>query len=175
MQLKNHYIQVDVFLLPIMVGITRFFSTFGAILDANKRVIMRIGDTKCIDRIFTDQDVIDFARLSGDTNPIHLDSKYAEKTRFGKRIVHGILTGSLFSNLFGSSIEGSIYISQSFNFLAPVYIGDHLKATIVVKEINYRNSRVTCQTFCINSSGKSVLDGEAIIYVPNLSDQTSCN
>lgn len=99
-----------------------------------------------LERQFTEIDVENFASISGDFNPVHLDEEYAKTTRFGNRIVHGMLCSSLFSTLFATCLPGSIYINQSLEFVKPVYINDVLEAKIIVKEAKLRT--ITCKTIC---------------------------
>lgn len=119
-------------------------------------------------KTFTDEDVRGFAQISGDTNPVHLDDGYAAGTRFGKRLVHGMLTASLLSAALANDLpgEGTIYMSQSLQFKAPVFIGDTLTATVEV--IKYREDRriATLATTCTNQDGKVVLEGEAVVLAP---------
>ena len=128
------------------------------------QVGMKASRTKTI----TDGDIRAFAEASGDQNPIHLDDTYAATTRFGRRIAHGILTGSLVSAVLGNDLPGlgTIYLSQTFQFKAPVYIGDTLTATVEV--IAYREDKriATLKTTCTNQEGALVLDGEASVIAP---------
>ena len=113
------------------------------------------------------EDVIGFAELSGDHNPIHLSDHFARKTRFGGRIVHGLYTASLISALIGMRLPGpgSIYISQTLNFLSPVKIGDVIEISVEVVEILSSGRRVRLSCKCIVEE-KLVLDGEAVLSVP---------
>jgi 3-hydroxybutyryl-CoA dehydratase len=119
-------------------------------------------------KTFTDEDVRGFAQISGDTNPVHLDDDYAAATRFGRRLVHGMLTASLLSAALANDLpgEGTIYMSQTLQFKAPVFIGDTITATVEV--IKYREERriATLATTCTNQDGKVVLEGEAVVLVP---------
>lgn len=119
-------------------------------------------------KTFTDDDVRGFAQISGDTNPVHLDDEYAADTRFGKRLVHGMLTASLLSAALANDLpgEGTIYLSQTLQFKAPVFIGDTITAAVEV--IKYREERriATLATTCTNQDGKVVLEGEAVVLVP---------
>ena len=116
-------------------------------------------------RTFTEDDVAEYAELSGDLNPIHLDDEYAAKSRFGRRIVHGFLTAGMISALLGTQLPGigSIYVAQSFKFLAPVYIGDTITASVEVTAIREEKRLVTLRTDCVNAEGMLVLTGEATI------------
>jgi 3-hydroxybutyryl-CoA dehydratase len=113
------------------------------------------------------EDVIGFAELSGDHNPIHLSEHFARKTRFGGRIVHGLYTASLISAVIGMRLPGpgSVYISQSLNFKGPVKIGDVVAISVEVVELTEKGRRVRLQCEC-SVDGKIVLDGEGILSVP---------
>jgi acyl dehydratase len=130
--------------------------------------MVKTGDYASMTKSFTDQDVRTFAEISGDKNPIHLDDSYAATTRFGKRLVHGILTSGLVSALFGTQLPGpgSIYIKQTINFRAPVYIGDTITATVTVTKVREDKPIVTFETKCANQDGIIVIDGEAVLLVP---------
>ncbi len=128
---------------------------------------LKVGDKASVSKIFTDQDVLDFSNLSLDKNPIHLDESFAEKSIFGKKIAHGMLVASLFSGLLGMKLpgEGSIYLGQSLSFTAPIYIGDKVIATVEVIKIRPDKPIVTLRTFCVNSEGLVVVEGEAVVKV----------
>jgi 3-hydroxybutyryl-CoA dehydratase len=115
----------------------------------------------------TNDDVLAFAEVSGDTNPVHLDDAYAAGTVFKKRIAHGLLTASLFSTVLGTELPGpgSVYLSQSLKFRAPVYIGDEVVATAKIISLDPDKGRAVLATQAA-VNGKSVLDGEAVIMVP---------
>lgn len=128
---------------------------------------LKVGDNVSISKIFTDEDVLDFSNLSLDKNPIHLDQSFAEKSVFGRKIVHGMLVASLFSGLLGMKLpgKGSIYLGQSLSFTAPIYIGDEVTATVEVIKIRPDKPIVTLRTFCVNSEGLVVVEGEAVVKV----------
>jgi 3-hydroxybutyryl-CoA dehydratase len=115
--------------------------------------------------MITDDDVLAFARLTGDTNPVHLDDEYAAQTRFGRRIVHGAFGAGLISAVLGTQLPGpgAIYLHQTLDFLAPVFIGDTITATVEVIAIRSDKPILTCRTTCTNDRGERVLDGEAIL------------
>src|SRR5262249_29998730 len=115
----------------------------------------------------TNDDVLAFADLSGDTNPVHLDEAYAAGTIFKHRIAHGFLTASLFSTVLGTKLPGPgcIYLSQSLKFRAPVLIGDEVVATAKVTSLDAEKGRAVLATQAA-VNGKSVLDGEAVMMVP---------
>ncbi len=129
---------------------------------------LKIGDRASRTKTITDEDVRLFARVSGDTNPVHLDDAYAAGTRFGRRIAHGMLTGSLISAILGNDLpgHGSIYLGQEFKFKAPVFIGDTITATVEL--IAYREDKriATFKTTCINQDGTLVLEGQAVVIAP---------
>ena len=105
---------------------------------------IEIGMNVSYSQTITDADVKAFSGISGDRNPIHLDEQYAEKSRYKKRIAHGLMTASYFSALFGTKIpgEGCVYVSQSLNFKRPVYIGDTVVATVEVISVDLAKKRV---------------------------------
>ena len=112
-------------------------------------------------------DVVGFAVLTGDHNPIHLSDHFARKTRFGGRIAHGLYTASLISAVLGMRLPGpgAVYLSQTLNFRAPVRIGDVVSVLVEVVELNPvgRRCRLKCEALV---DGKAVLDGEALVMVP---------
>ena len=128
---------------------------------------IEIGMNVSYSQTITDADVKAFSGISGDRNPIHLDEQYAEKSRYKKRIAHGLMTASYFSALFGTKIpgEGCVYVSQSLNFKRPVYIGDTVVATVEVISVDLAKKRVFFRTTC-KVKNKVVTDGEAELFVP---------
>ena len=128
---------------------------------------IEIGMNVSYSQTITDADVKAFSGISGDRNPIHLDEQYAEKSRYIKRIAHGLMTASYFSALFGTKIpgEGCVYVSQSLNFKRPVYIGDTVVATVEVISVDLAKKRVFFRTTC-KVKNKVVTDGEAELFVP---------
>jgi 3-hydroxybutyryl-CoA dehydratase len=124
-----------------------------------------IGTQATLSRKITEDDVLLFAIVSGDKNPIHLDADYAERSLFGKRIAHGFLIGSLISAVLGNELPGpgSIYLGQTLRFLAPIHIGDTV--TVTVKVVAHREEKriVTLHTECTNQHGTEVLSGEATV------------
>ncbi len=115
----------------------------------------------------TDADIKDFAGISGDRNPVHMDEEYAKNSRYKKRIAHGMITASYFSALFGTKIpgEGCVYVAQSLRFKRPVYLGDTVTASVIVTSVDFLKKRVFFQTIC-KVKNKIVTDGEAELYVP---------
>ncbi len=117
--------------------------------------------------LVTDEDVRNFAAVSGDHNPVHLDEEYAKKSRFGQRIAHGLFGASFFSGLFGTRLpgRGCVYAAQNLKFRRPVYIGDTVTATITVLSVDVTKKRVTFSTIC-SVDGKDVIIGDAEIFIP---------
>ena len=113
-------------------------------------------------------DVIGFAQLSGDTNPVHLSDHFAARTPFRGRIAHGLYTASLISALLGTKLPGpgAIYLEQTLHFRSPVRIGDVIRAYVEVKELDAEKKRVQLGCECIVDA-KTVLDGEATVLVPS--------
>ncbi len=129
---------------------------------------IKVGDKAETSKIFNETDVLDFARISTDHNPAHVDANYAEKTIFKKQIVHGMLVGSLFSSIFGVQLPGlgSIYTKQALKFTKPVYFGDEITAIVTVKELNIERNRVTFDCVAMNQNSEVVIVGEAEIMPP---------
>ncbi|GHU67458.1 (R)-specific enoyl-CoA hydratase [Clostridia bacterium] len=128
---------------------------------------INIGDSASFEKTISETDVYGFAGITGDFNPAHVNQVYAEASKFGKRIAHGMLSGSLFSTVFGTRFpgEGSIYLSQSLNFTAPVFIGDTVKATVTVIE-KLEKGRVKFETVATKQDGTVVIRGEALLLPP---------
>ena len=127
-----------------------------------------VGQSASISKTFTIKDVENFANLSNDKNPVHLDEEFAKSSIFGQRIVHGMLVASLFSGLLGDKLpgKGTIYLGQTLSFTAPVPIGE--KVTASVEIINIRDDKpiIALRTLCVDSKGNAVIDGEAVVKVP---------
>ena len=132
--------------------------------------MLKIDDSASLTKSFTDEDVRCFAEISGDKIPVHLDDGYASQTQFKKRLVHGMLTAGLISAVLGTELPGpgSIYLSQSINFRAPVFINDTITATVTVVKIREGKPIVTLETVCKNQDGVTVLEGEAVLLEPTI-------
>jgi 3-hydroxybutyryl-CoA dehydratase len=128
---------------------------------------LKVGMSAMFGKTVTEADIVAYAGVSGDTNPLHLHDGFARTTRFGQRIAHGMLSGSFISAVIGTKLPGpgSIYVSQTLNFMAPVLIGETITAVVTVTAIDERRRRVTLKTQCLNGD-KVVIDGEAQILVP---------
>jgi 3-hydroxybutyryl-CoA dehydratase len=128
---------------------------------------LRVGMRETLLKTVMDTDVVGFARISGDDNPIHLCDTYAAGSRFGERIAHGLYTASLISAVLGTRLPGSgaVYRSQTLNFHAPVRIGEVVCVTVEVVELmpQGRKVRLACEA---SVDGRVVLDGEALVSVP---------
>src|SRR6266446_5291716 len=124
-----------------------------------------IGSKASLSRTITEDDILLFALVSGDHNPIHLDAEYAERSLFGKRIAHGFLIGSLISAVLGNDLPGpgSIYLGQTLKFLAPIHIGDTVTVTVKVVALREEKRIVTLHTECTNQHGTLVVSGEATV------------
>jgi len=131
--------------------------------------MIAIGDKASLTKTFSDEDVRTFAEISGDKNPLHLDDEYAASTRFGQRLVHGILTSGMISAVLGTQLPGpgSVYIKQTINFRSPVFIGDTITTTVTTKKILDKKSIATFETVCKKSDGTVVIDGEAVLLIPS--------
>lgn len=112
-------------------------------------------------------DVAQFAEITGDSNPLHVDEEFASRSRFGGRIAHGILTAGLISTVIGMQLPGpgGIYVSQTLNFLKPVRIGDTITAAAEVLSYDAARRRLRLKTTCVNQRDELVLDGEAVVIV----------
>ena len=128
---------------------------------------LKVGMSAMFGKTVTEADIMAFAGVSGDTNPLHLHDGFARTTRFGQRIAHGMLGGSFISAVIGTKLPGpgAIYVSQTMNFTAPVIIGDTITAIATITAIDAQRRRVTLKTQCFNGD-KVVIDGEATVLVP---------
>ncbi len=106
-----------------------------------------------------------FAEVSQDQNPIHLNEDYAKKTRFGRRIAHGMLLGGYISGMIGMELpgKGTIYMKQDLTFLRPVYYGDRIRVEIQVSELQTEKKRAVLSTNCYNQNGEQVVCGSALV------------
>jgi len=129
---------------------------------------LEVGMTATFEKTVSESDVIEFASISGDNNPLHLDADYAAGTMFGERIAHGMLTASLISAVIATRLpgNGTVYLSQSLRFRAPVLLGQSVAATVEITDIHAARRRVTLACKCLVGD-KMVLDGEALVMVPS--------
>ncbi|MFU2487870.1 MaoC family dehydratase [Thauera sp. WH-1] len=128
---------------------------------------LTVGMSASVSRTVSEADILMFAGVSGDTNPVHLDQEFATSTMFGGRIAHGMLSAGLISAVFGTRLPGPgcIYLSQNLKFKAPVKIGDTVVARVTVKELKTEKRRAVFSTIC-TVGDTVVLDGEAELLVP---------
>ncbi|MGC8819198.1 MAG: MaoC family dehydratase [Athalassotoga sp.] len=128
---------------------------------------IEIGQNFESDITVTDEMVKEFAKITGDNNPLHLDEEFAKKTQFGKRIAHGMLVASLISKVLGRDFPGpgTVYVSQFIQFRKPVYIGEDVKIRIEVKDKKVEKRRLILNT-TVMAGGRTVITGEAEVYLP---------
>jgi 3-hydroxybutyryl-CoA dehydratase len=129
---------------------------------------LSVGMTETLKKIIDSSDVVGFAEVTGDRNPIHLSEHFAAKTPFGTRIAHGLYPASLISAVLGTRLPGpgAVYISQTLNFRAPVKIGDTVDVSVMVAELMPEKFRARLTCTC-SVEGEVVLDGEAWVKVPS--------
>lgn len=133
---------------------------------------LELGMEASFAKTVTEQDIVAFAEVTGDKNPVHLDADYAAGTIFKERIAHGMLTASYISAVFGMEMPGPgvIYVSQTLNFRGPVKIGDRVIAKVRVVELYPAKRRARFDCVC-SVGGKPVLEGEAMLLVPTREKQ----
>ncbi len=109
----------------------------------------------------------DFAKISGDFNPLHMDDKYAKNTKFGKRVCHGMLLASFFSQLVGMKLPGknSLYFSQTLNFRNPCFVDDEISVEGEIIEKKSSIKLISIKTVISNQEGKCLIDGVAKVIV----------
>jgi 3-hydroxybutyryl-CoA dehydratase len=125
---------------------------------------LKIGQKASLTKTITEEDLSHFIAITGDENPLHIDEFFAEQTFFGQRIVHGMLSASLFSTLVGMHIPGigAIYKSQTLEFLLPVFIGDTLCAWFEILEIDQKKEEIVIKSWIENQDGKNVIEGKTV-------------
>jgi 3-hydroxybutyryl-CoA dehydratase len=124
---------------------------------------LKLGDHASLSKTITPADVAEFARITLDTNPLHLDEEFAKQTRFGGRIVHGMLGASLISAVIGTKLGGPIYLGQTLKFLKPIRMGETLTATAEVIAVRQDKNIVTLKTSVTNEHGAEIIAGEATV------------
>jgi phosphotransacetylase/acyl dehydratase len=129
---------------------------------------LRVGAGASLRRTLTKADLLLFAKISGDVNPAHVDAVYAKSSRFGEVIAHGMFGGALISTVLGTQFPGpgTIYVSQTLQFLAPVHVGDTLDVSVAVASIDAVRGRVVLDTRCTAQDGRPVIDGRAEVIAP---------
>ena len=128
---------------------------------------IEIGETASISKMISEADIVNYAGIIGDFNPVHVNPEYAKTTMFGERIAHGMLTASFISTLVGCCIPGknALYLSQEVKFVRPVKIGDTITATATVIEKIDAKRRVILDTTITNQRGEVVVAGKAVTMV----------
>jgi 3-hydroxybutyryl-CoA dehydratase len=125
---------------------------------------VKIGDTAEITKTITEADVVNYAGIIADFNPLHVNKEFAAKTRFGQRVVHGMLVASFFSTIVGMCIPGynALYLSQEAKFVKPTFIGDTITARAEVIEKIDEKKRIILKTEIYNQRGELVVTGKAV-------------
>ena len=120
-----------------------------------------VGQHVTFTKTFSEEDVQRFIEITGDVNPLHVDDAFAAGTRFGRRVIHGMLTASILSTMVGMLLPGTgaIYRSQTIRFLRPVHVGDTVTAHFVVRAIDRAKHRLEIDSWIENESGECVLEG----------------
>jgi 3-hydroxybutyryl-CoA dehydratase len=134
-------------------------------------VSIEIGHTVTFTKTVSEEDVVLFAKVTGDNQPLHLDDAFAAKTRFKKRIAHGMLSAGFISAALGTKLTPDavvVYLSQQLRFRLPVAIGDTITAEVEVTAIDTEKNVVTLRTDCVNQSGEAVVKGEATVLLDPL-------
>ncbi|SES25124.1 MaoC family dehydratase [Psychrobacillus sp. OK032] len=127
-----------------------------------------VGQTASFSRTVTETDIVMFAGISGDYNPVHVDKEFAGGTRFGQQIAHGLLTTSFLSRLLGMELpgQGSVYLEQSLKFKKPVFIGDTVTVSAEILDIDQKRGIIHLETICRKQDDTVVLTGEAKMMMP---------
>jgi 3-hydroxybutyryl-CoA dehydratase len=128
---------------------------------------LSVGQAARFGKTITEADILMFAAVSGDTNPVHLDAEAAAASMFKERIAHGMLSAGLISAVLGTKLPGpgTVYLAQNLKFRAPVKIGDTVTAVVEVTALDAAKRRATLSTTCL-VGGKPVIEGEAVVMVP---------
>ncbi len=136
-------------------------------LTPRTRPTLAVGDKGSFTKTITEQDVFKFADVSGDYNPLHIDEEYARKTRFGRRVAHGILMAGIISTVLGVDIPGvgTVFVELQIRFLKPVFFGDTVTANATVMEI-VNPKRIRLLVACVNQHGEDVAIGNAVVIPP---------
>jgi acyl dehydratase len=134
---------------------------------------MRIGDAASQSLTVTKLVIDQYGDLVGDHNPMHFDAAFAANTRFGRCIAHGMLAAGLVSAVLGTKLPGpgTIYLSQSLQFTAPVFPGDVVTATATITKLREDKPIATLETVCTRQNGEVVLRGEAVVVLPSVRTQ----
>jgi 3-hydroxybutyryl-CoA dehydratase len=137
------------------------------------RTPVRVDQSAVVTRQVTAADVLVFADLTGDHNPVHLDEQYAARTQFGRPIAHGMFAAGLISSAIANQLPGpgTIYLSQTLKFRAPVYVGDTVTVTIRVLTVREDKPIASLSTECRTQTGTVAVEGEAVVLFRREPDQ----
>jgi 3-hydroxybutyryl-CoA dehydratase len=126
---------------------------------------IKIGDEASLARTVTEAHIVNYAGITGDMNPLHVDAEYAAHSMFKERIAHGMLVAGLISAVLGTQLPGpnSIYLGQDLKFLAPVMIGDTITVAVTVTGKRDEKRIITLRTTACNQRGEMVVDGNAVL------------
>ena len=126
---------------------------------------IKIGDEATLARTITEAHIVNYAGITGDMNPLHVDAEYAAHSMFKERIAHGMLVAGLISAVLGTQLPGpnSIYLGQDLNFVAPVMIGDTIKVVVAVTDKRDEKRIIKLRTTAYNQRGEIVIDGNAVV------------
>lgn len=126
---------------------------------------IKVGDQASFTKTISESDIYQFAGITGDFNPLHVDKEFASHSLFKERIAHGILTAGFISSVIGMKLPGtnSIYLSQNLKFKAPVMIGDTVTAQVTVLEKIDKKKIILLQTTVINQRGETIIEGDASV------------
>jgi 3-hydroxybutyryl-CoA dehydratase len=126
---------------------------------------IKVGDEASLTRTITEVHIVNYAGLTGDMNPVHMDHEHAAQSMFGERIAHGMLVAGLISAVLGTQLPGpnSIYLGQDLSFTAPVKIGDTVRVTVTVTSKRDDKRIIKLRTTATNQRREMVIDGTAVI------------
>ena len=126
---------------------------------------IKIGDEASLARTITEAHIVNYAGITGDMNPLHVDAEYAAHSMFKERIAHGMLMAGLISAVLGTQLPGpnSIYLGQDLKFMAPVMIGDTITVVVTVTGKRDEKRIITLRTTACNQRGEMVVDGKAVL------------
>jgi len=138
---------------------------------------LAVGDKASFTKTITEMDVVNFAGITGDLNPAHINEEYAKNTIFKGRIAHGMLSGGLISAVLGTKLPGpgTIYLNQELKFKAPVHFQDTVTAEVEIIEKNEEKNILVLRTVCTNQKGKIVTDGTATVLAPKKANSKDNN
>ena len=134
------------------------------------KMLPKVGDSASFSKTISGEDIKQFADLTCDTNPVHVDEELAKKTRFKGRIAHGMWGASLISTVLGTKLPGpgTIYLGQTLTFKGAVYPGDTVTAKCTVTKVREDKAIITLETICENQKGELIVDGEAVVLLEEL-------